>query len=83
MDATRNDGGPAFPLNVIDPSKGHTEGRYEVEAQHAGMSLRDWFAAQALAARWKRSIHDNEAVLMTATLCYQMADAMLAVRGGK
>lgn len=44
----QNDGGPAFPQNIIDPSKGHDDGRYEVERQELGMSLRDWFAGQAL-----------------------------------
>lgn len=41
-----NDGGPVFPQNVIDPSKGHDDGRYEIEYQERGMSLRDWFAGQ-------------------------------------
>lgn len=38
MNAMDKDGGPAFPI----PSDGMTAG-------HNGMSLRDWFAGQALA----------------------------------
>jgi hypothetical protein len=43
-----------------------------------GMSLRDWFAGQALRARW------GDGTAMTpddaASVAYQIADAMLAAR---
>lgn len=58
-----NDGGPAFP------------GENEVHF-FEGMSLRDWFAGQAMAGvlaneGWSRDI---------ATIAYATADAMLAAR---
>lgn len=55
------DGGPAFPHTWRDD---HGE----------GMSLRDWFAGQALAG-----INANTAA-DAAALCYAIADAMLAAR---
>lgn len=61
------DGGPAFPgvghaNNVLLP----------------GMSLRDWFAGQALAAIF--SFDQTETPGEVAKLAYQHADAMLAAR---
>jgi len=65
---TKKDGGPAFP-NEYD--------------YIPGMTLRDWFAGQALAGLWT----DDSAVAMSRSCsvvmaedCYQMADAMLAER---
>jgi hypothetical protein len=63
---SKNDGGPAFG----------NPGTYE---HTRGMSLRDWFAGQALSA-----FHDipiNEAASQfRAAVAYQLADAMLAER---
>jgi len=66
----KDDGGSAFPNDI-----GPMDSRF-------GMSLRDWFAGQALAG----SVHsyrsgegeDNQSQL--AASCYTYADAMLAVR---
>lgn len=57
-----NDGGPAFPIPIAglyDPHSGQAVYRsYEVAADCGGMSLRDWFAGQAMAAMvgtfWER-----------------------------
>ena len=51
----------------------------------SGMSLRDWFAGQALIAisrLWKGNIgdFDNESADRTALAAYRLADAMLAAR---
>lgn len=43
-----NDGGPAFPVPDTVPDTVHTNG--QVEYGSPGMSLRDWFAGQALAS---------------------------------
>ena len=76
----KNDGGPAFPhLGGID-IQGHTAlpGR--------GMSLRDWFAGQALNGLLAATAHpdvDQTSDIdcgRTASLCCQLADAMLAER---
>lgn len=68
MSNTINDGGPAFP-NL----------GYNADKNYNGMSLRDWFAGQALANRYTYDIDgrpDN-----VAAFAYQVADAMLAARG--
>jgi len=66
------DGGPAFPFAATDPSN---------EAMQAqGMSLRDWFAGQALSGfMMAKTVYWDDA----ATMAYKAADAMLAARGAK
>jgi len=72
--STKNDGGPAFPQPVI----GATDGR----ACDPGMSLRDWFAGQALAGLCASTTHDDSpGTALLATWAYQQADAMLKARG--
>ena len=60
------DGGPAFPVTAYYGGK-------------EGMTLRDWFAGQALIGErnkgWPKTI--------TAEECYEYADAMLAARAPK
>jgi hypothetical protein len=68
------DGGPAFPRSAAEHSQG---GHYEQD----GMSLRDWFAAQAMngiisVAPFK----DGVTYRQVAGTCYEWADAMLAAR---
>ncbi len=74
-----NDGGPAFPR----PGD-------EYDAPQPGMSLRDWFAGQALVGEliWQneRSIaHGTNCLDATGTAyrCYAVADSMLAARQPK
>lgn len=69
---TKDNGGAAFPFSPND----HSTARMTT----SGMSLRDWFAGQALA--WAG--HDNwtsSDPRLLAERAYQMADAMLAARG--
>lgn len=81
----REDGGPAFPVHgghcPDDDPRNHTLG--------GGMSLRDWFAGQALVSMetWVPNNPDGSYPQMPkniqrakATWAYQMADAMLAAR---
>lgn len=75
-----NDGGAAFPVTATEAHQGMTESQ-------PGMSLRDWFAGQALSGTlWRemdaRNVTLADRVKMSATLCYQVADAMLAARKG-
>ena len=66
-----NDGGPAFPLTC---STGDSrDGVYACN----GMTLRDWFAGQALVKAVKGSERTAEAIALRA---YFIADAMLAQR---
>ena len=50
-----------------------------------GMTLRDYFAAKALAGYWADAGPDlsPEGAAITAQQCYQMADAMLKAREAK
>ena len=74
---TPPDGGPAFPVpndvREIDDGTGTIQ---------AGMSLRDWFAGQALAGLCASTTHDDSpGTALLATWAYQQADAMLKARG--
>lgn len=81
MSDTPKDGGSAFPAKTPDSHPGF---------RHGGMSLRDWFAGQALLmvgtlvgaesithVAAKRSLTIGETV---AGMAYDVADAMLAER---
>jgi hypothetical protein len=91
-----NDGGPAFPQpnHIVETDRGTEEARGWM--QDSGMTLRDWFAGQALkgslASQSKEShwafapveyeTADDRATRGIAALCYALADAMLKARGG-
>ena len=63
------DGGPAFPIETT------------ATPYAPGMSLRDWFAGQAMTgelASWTSSTDGHECNI--ARRAYQMADAMIAAR---
>lgn len=64
--AITNDGGPAFP------------GAFD---QPAGMSMRDWFAGQAMAG-WLASFGPDDGcrASVIADFSYEIADAMLVAR---
>lgn len=68
---TVDDGGPAFP-------QGHLDGPH---VNPSGMSLRDWFAGQALSG-YMTIVDDRPApnYQYDARLMYELADAMLAAR---
>jgi hypothetical protein len=71
-----NDGGPAFPMDSARNS------------YNPGMSLRDWFAGQALGDLARESIVRgvaargslSESCELCADTCYKYADAMLRAR---
>lgn len=74
---TKNDGGPAFAHSGTDG--------FPATLPQPGMSLRDWFAGQALVAVMDLCKTDsrnaNETISeMFARKAYLMADAMLAAR---
>lgn len=76
-----DDGGQAFPVPADDKAGWHSQ---------EGMSLRDWFAGQALAGMLAMpsghngNFHDNcgESFIGPAGYAYRMADAMIAARKG-
>lgn len=94
--AETRDGGPAFPQHGTQPYR-HDAGcgdTYTVagRAGAAGMSLRDWFAGQALAGLCAASSsaelrkHTAEGILIVPSregipvLAFEYADSMLANR---
>lgn len=69
------DGGPAFPMQFLGINRGALS--YEDTNNQEGMSLRDYFAGQAMQSLARRAT-DFEVM---AAYCYDMADAMLQERG--
>ena len=67
------DGGPAFPSDM--------ESTGNLDNQNYGMSLRDWFAGQALSASDWSEWAGKEKFPAMGEKCYQLADAMIAQRG--
>lgn len=63
-------GGPAFPSVPVSS---------ETPEKYSGMSLRDWFAGQALAGYVAAQSDDLEPGYY-ATIAYEIADAMLLAR---
>lgn len=72
------DGGPAFPRPM---SEYRDNG--DVERAQSGMTLRDYFAAQAMAEVAGRFGRLPETMDKLAKDCYAIADAMLAAREAK
>ena len=78
-----NDGGPAFPPQVVRDGDGLLQ---EVTAygMQSGMALRDYFAAKAMQGAFTSFIESTaEGKHYIARHSYEMADAMLAARGTK
>lgn len=75
----KNDGGPAFPLQAMSAPGSEITW---------GMSIRDWFAGQALAgmlAGFSKGERDGGPARFHESNCdtaYQIADAMLRAREG-
>lgn len=69
------DGGPAFPVKNW-PTSINKNGGVETVKDFPGMSLRDYFAAKAMA----ELIQQNENMEIAAKLSYRMADEMLKAR---
>jgi len=72
--STTNTGGPAFPFPA------YTYPNDEINHGEGGMTLRDYFAAKAMAADMTDGIHEND-FAWAAARAYKVADAMLKARG--
>ena len=74
---TKDNGGPAFPTKPLGPVYGKL---------YDGMTLRDWFAGQALAGLAVRNFSDgndfmhSEGPENAAEWAYSFADAMMDAR---
>lgn len=82
-----DDGGPVYPGQWADFQP--TTGDQVVREQWTGISLRDWFAGQALAqigneyvARGEVTRQAQEHAMALAAHAYNIADAMIAARKG-
>lgn len=72
--STINDGGPAFPSGVTFGENGAF-----IYAPQPGMTLREWFAGQALAGMMADpNVEGSHAQI--ADCCYAYADAMIVAR---
>lgn len=80
------DGGLAFPGKRMEPNPlinagGFGEPKF-VEADHPGLTIRDWFAGQSLLSC--SSFWSDAATRRTyAKRAYQMADALIKARKGE
>lgn len=73
MDTAMTDNSkPAFPA-VMHPSQDH-------DGQMNGMTLRDYFAGQALAGAWSNESFTDTQLSILADQAYRQADAMLKAR---
>lgn len=82
----RNDGGPAFPRPAFAP-EGVTFEDCVIHDHQDGMSMRDWFAGQALLLAgcvaiksWEKPGSPVVSWTIAAEAAYKMADAMLDER---
>ena len=71
----KDTGGPAFPQNVFTPMPGGG-GHW---SHHGGMTLRDWFAGQALAG-FIAVEGGLDTFEIDAATAYRWADAMMEAR---
>ena len=72
MTNTKDDGGPAFPSDMLI---GHA---VKASKPFSGMSLRDWFAGQAIAGMMSKEPWFSAE--NCAKAAYHVADAMLEAR---
>lgn len=76
-------GGPAFPTLAQSPGNGWgPEGERPAMPSSQGMSLRDWFAGQALAGMLGGALKDTSYDVIT-QCAFRFADAMLKAREPK
>ena len=73
---------PAFPVDELNQQTGF------VEAQHMGITIRDYFAAKSISAMLAPNPVTGQFALVSdfdacAIMAYKMADAMLRVRQSK
>lgn len=87
MSTNKDDGGPAFPRAGYGTYTGSLTNKTAENAPQPGMTLRDYFAAQALAgwlatygAEAGHPAVDPRYPARIAEYSYTMADAMLAAR---
>ena len=80
MSGESKEGGPAFPCNVMAVNP--VTGEQVVRWQEQGLTMRDWFAGQALVAIGTADVRSEEPSVPEtwARNAYALADAMLTER---
>jgi hypothetical protein len=73
-----DDGGAAFPRPIGQHDGNFLGDSRKYNGPQHGMTLRDWFAGQALSIAWDCA--DHKGFALTALNAYALADAMLAER---
>ena len=76
---SKSDGGAAFPTMEFERVSEYVHS----DIVHPGMSLRDWFAGQALAGLSANPTAYDVAVETLAKWAYEQADAMIKTREAK
>lgn len=79
----RDDGGPAFPCEYVLHKPGAVGNDVAIKAQAEGITVRDWFAGQAMAGLYggvDSFKNLPEDMRVDAQTFYQIADAMLEAR---
>lgn len=82
-DMSKTDGGAAFPRPYPDGAEVRPSEALEFIAHHAGMTVRDWFAGQALVGLCSHAASDYTKGPCNAALVersFVLADAMIAAR---
>lgn len=82
MSASTDNGGMAFPSPAETMFPGTPDER-QVSCANYGMTLRDWFAGQALAGKCGYESNDMVTAADLAEEAYAVADAMIREREGK
>ena len=80
----KHDGGAAFPspgVVIVEEYGDEGETRQRQQGAYEGMSLRDYFAGQALTSL--AALYEVNGNFALAERAYQMADSMLAARAAK
>jgi hypothetical protein len=80
-----DDGGPAFPRPIGNNGRPHFEDS-EISSEQEGMSLRDYFAGQAIVGcgGWPGTgLGPGESFQQAAEVAYRVADAMVKARAAK
>ena len=70
-----NDGGPAFPMSR---SHFNQDGRLTTMDMVTGMSIRQWYAGEAMAALMANPTYSTLGAVETANYAFMQADAMIA-----
>lgn len=82
MSGAKDNGGPAFPIMTTVFATDPDGNPVQSNVVHHGMTLRDYFAGQVIAAAVQFWLGKSATDAMVAAWAYETADAMIAARKG-